>query len=422
VPTPRLALPTQSSPGAGPSHLRTLLAGFFLLAISPVGCAPNEEPAQGPLVVIGGALDAENEAIYREILDGREGSGPLCVIPTAGGNPEASMASATGRFDRWGGEGTARGILLTVEDPGRALDPIVAGEIQGCAGFFFTGGVQSRILDVFLPDGEPTPAYEALKGRFREGAVVSGSSAGAAMMSDPMIAGGSSSGALRQGISGPGEEGGVELRAGMAFLEGVPVDQHFLARGRIGRLLTAVLRQDGVTFGAGVDENTALVVQEGWGRVVGASGVVWVDGSRARIPDDPASPAVSAGLRMELLGEGDRVEIATGRVVPAEGKEDLAESPLGGGESGNDPVPGDRSENGEGPEGLFEGWTLLHLLDAMARNGGEHWSVLVDGHHIAFHAGEGFRGVAWPREGIRGTPHGLSVGPVEVTIEMAPED
>jgi len=422
VPTFRLALFLPFSSGTGSTHLRKSLAGLFLIAFSLGGCAPGGEREPGPLVIIGGALDAENEAIYRVILDGRQGPGPLCIIPTAGGDPEASMASATTRFDRWGGAGTARGILLTVEQPGRALDPLVAGEIRECAGFFFTGGVQSRILDVFLPDGEATLAYEALMERFRDGAVVSGSSAGAAMMSDPMIAGGSSSGALREGVSGPGEEGGVELRAGMAFLEGVPVDQHFLARGRIGRLLTAVLRQDGVTFGAGVDENTALVVQAGWGRVVGASGVVWVDGSRARIPNDPASPAVSTGLRVELLGEGDRVEIATGRVVPAEGKEGLVANPLIGGESESDPAPGARTEGPEGAEGLFDQWTLLHLLESMARNGGEHWSALEDGHRIAFRAGEGFRGVAWPREGIRGTAHGLSVGPVEVTIEMAPED
>jgi cyanophycinase len=422
VPTHRLAPPPPASPGVGPTLPEKLLVGLFLLVASLAGCAPGEEAEPGPLVIIGGALDADNEAIYRVILEGREGPGPLCVIPTAGGDPEASMVSATGRFDRWGGEGTARGILLTVEDPGRALDPLVAGEIQGCAGFFFTGGVQSRILDVFLPDGEATPAYEALMERFQAGAVVSGSSAGAAMMSEPMIAGGSSAGAFRQGISGPGEEGGVELRAGMAFLEDVPVDQHFLARGRIGRLLTAVLRQDGVTFGAGVDENTALVVQGGWGRVVGASGVVWVDGNRAQAPDDPASPAVSTGLRVELLGDGDRIEIATGRVVPAEGKEDLVGSPLLRGESGESPSSGDLPGDGASGDGLFDPWTLLHLLDAMARNGGEEWSGVEEGHRVAFRAGEGFRGLAWPREGIRGTAHGLSVGPLEVTIEAVPED
>jgi hypothetical protein len=171
-----------------------------------------------------------------------------------------------------------------------------------------------------------------------------------------------------------------------------------------------------------VDENTALVVQGGWGRVVGASGVVWVDGSGARVPEDPASPAVSTGLRVELLGEGDRVEIATGRVVPADGKEDLGGSPRLPGGSGQDSIPGDLAENGEGADGLFEPWTLLHLLDSMARNGGDEWSALEDGHRIAFRGGEGFRGLAWPREGIRGTAHGLSVGPLEVTIEVAPED
>ena len=134
------------SPGVGSIHLRKVLAGLSLIAVSLGGCAPEEEADSGPLVIIGGALDAENEVIYRVILEGRSSPGPLCVIPTAGGDREASMASTTSRFDRWGGEGTARGTLLTVEEPVRALDPLVAMEIQKCAGFFFTDGVQSRIL------------------------------------------------------------------------------------------------------------------------------------------------------------------------------------------------------------------------------------------------------------------------------------
>lgn len=402
---------------AGRRLLWTLL---LLLGAVPTACGPGADaggdPATraegphgdfpGPLVIIGGALDPGNEAIYRVILEGREGAGPLCVIPTAGADPEASMASAAERFEHWGGQGTARGILLSVEVPERAGDPDVVDALRGCSGFFFTGGVQSRILQVFRPDGKATPAIDALMERWREGAVVAGSSAGAAMMSDPMIAGGSSEGAFRDGVTWASEGEGVQLEPGMGFLADLLVDQHFLARGRIGRLLAVVVENEGVRFGAGVDENTALVVHEGWGQVVGASGVVWVDGRGARPGRDGAHMADS-GLRMELLGDGDRVEMATGRVVPAEGKGALHDEA--------DP-PASRPTASEGDD-PFQPWVLLHRLEEMARTGGEVGWEGVAGYHLRLVPAPDFRGVAWPGAGVQGTRHGLSVGPLEVRID-----
>ena len=70
-----------------------------------------------------------------------------------------------------------------------------------CSGFYFTGGSQSRIIDVFL-HLVTQPSYATLMKRWREGAVVAGSSAGAAMMSQTMISGGSSREAIIDEYSG----------------------------------------------------------------------------------------------------------------------------------------------------------------------------------------------------------------------------
>ncbi|MEJ2204672.1 MAG: Type 1 glutamine amidotransferase-like domain-containing protein [Gemmatimonadota bacterium] len=112
---------------------------------------------------------------------------------------------------------------------------------------------------MFLPGGDTTAAYQTLWRRWQEGAVVAGSSAGAAMMSRIMIAGGSSAEAVTHGVAPDGEGEGVVIRSGMGFLPHAIVDQHFLARGRIGRLLVAVLATDSLPLGLGIDENTALV-------------------------------------------------------------------------------------------------------------------------------------------------------------------
>jgi cyanophycinase len=383
-----------------------------LLLVAPVllpGCDPADreaEVSEGRLVVIGGALSADNEEVYREILDGKEGEGPICVIPTAGGSPESSMNSAVERIERWGGEGSARGIFISTENPESALDPEVARELEGCSGFFFTGGAQSRIIDVFRPDGEATPAFDALWGRWQAGAVVSGSSAGAAMMSHPMIAGGSSEGAF---ADGGGPEGGVRLTEGMNFLPDLLVDQHFLARGRIGRLIVAVLHEPRMSLGAGIDENTALVVEGDRAWVAGASGVVLVDGRQAQRGE--GSPAHATGVRVELLGPGDVVDLSTLEVRPSGGK--VAVADLEGIES-DEIIP----DLPEAPgDGLFERWVFLHLLHHLAAAEDRTVVSEVAGHRVSFQVAPERRALAYPQLGVRGTPHGLSVGPVEVAVE-----
>jgi cyanophycinase len=260
----------------------------LLLAVALAGAAllPRNAAAQEPgrLVIVGGGLARESEEVFRAVLDARHGSGPLCIIPTASGDTDAAIRSSIERFGGYGGHGTAVGVPITLASPDAAQDSAVVARIRGCSGFWFTGGVQSRTVRVFRPDGRSTPAYEALLQRHREGAVVAGSSAGAAVMSDPMIAGGSTTGAIRFGARrDPVEQdedenedyagGGVSITTGLGFLGSAIVDQHFLARGRIGRLVAAVLDVPEFDLGFGVDENTALVIDGDIAYTLGESGV-----------------------------------------------------------------------------------------------------------------------------------------------------
>ncbi|NJD17689.1 MAG: cyanophycinase, partial [Gemmatimonadetes bacterium] len=316
-PLQQLLAPRMSPRTGWPGVPAAALAAARLLALGAEAGAQQAPGAasRGPgrLVIVGGALARGNAEVYGAIIEGRTGDGPFCIIPTASAEPAASTASAVEAFGAYAGGVAVVGIPLDPSDPSKADDPAVAAEIGRCSGFFFVGGVQSRVLDVFLPQGRQTEAYRALMRRWNEGAVVSGSSAGAAMMSGVMISGGSSAGALERGISsgaeGQEEEGesGVIIEAGMGFYRDALLDQHFLARGRIGRLLVAVLATDSVPVGFGIDENTALVVEGGHARVLGASGVVVVDGRQAR----RSSPTRGSGLRVALAGTGDSVDLKT---------------------------------------------------------------------------------------------------------------
>jgi cyanophycinase len=413
------------------------MAGAPFFVEEPVALATPADP--GRLVIIGGGLAADNEAVYRSILEARQGEGPICVIPTAGADPESSMESAVARFARWGGDGSVIGVFLPADDPDRADDPEVAEALRQCGGFFFTGGVQRRIVEVFRPDGRQTAAAAALFARWGEGAVVSGSSAGAAIMSDPMIGGGTSLGAFRSGgFSAPVD--GLSLEAGLGFVPDLLMDQHFLARGRFGRLLVAVLSDETPGFGAGIDENTALILEGTRAWVVGASGVVMVDargavrraggheGHAGHDGHHGHEPDAFEGVRVELLGPGDTMDLTTGEVTPAASKVALRDHSA----EAHPPeaAPGDGLASP-----LFDPWVLLHTFAQWGGASPEAWGsaaasnpvlpwvleTQIEGVTLRFESGDGFRGLGFAPEtpgvmpGVRGTPAGLSVGPVWVS-------
>lgn len=360
-------------------------------------CAPSEAPEPGRLVIVGGALQADNADVYQAVVDGRLGDGPICVIPTAGSDPAESIQSASETLGTYVGAEAVRGIPISTEDPSLANDPTIAGEMASCSGFYFTGGSQTRILDVFLPQGDTTLAYRALWARWQEGAVLAGSSAGAAMMSSVMIAGGGSDEAVANGVTTESGEDGVYIRDGMGFFEHAMLDQHFLARGRIGRLLVAVLGTESLPLGLGIDENTALIVDGDSAVVAGASGVVVVDGRQAQ----RSSPRRGTGLRVTLASAGDVLDLRT-FVVRRSGAGEALPSTDTAVQLPDDP---------------FARWAFLHLMADLASSPDEHAVLSMDGATLTVGEAADFSSVMTaPDGGVQETPAGLSAGPFLVDL------
>ncbi|NNM06385.1 MAG: cyanophycinase [Gemmatimonadetes bacterium] len=357
----------------------------------------SEDPSRGRLVIIGGGLQAENTAVYQAILDGRSGDGPICVFPTASAEPQESMESAVSRIGAVGGAGSALGVFLTVDNPEDALLPETVETIESCSGFYFSGGQQRRIVSVFRPGEGDAPAYDALVRRFEAGAVVSGSSAGAAIMSDPMIGGGGSVDALHYGIRWEEDAEGVLLEKGLGFLENPLVDQHSLARGRWARLLTAVLGTEAYTFGTGIDENTALVVEGDSAWVVGDAGVAFFDTRDAVRAEEGVG---ASGIIVSLLGPGDRLDLSTGRV------RFNGEKPRVDRTGGLPEGLGDSSELG-----LFGRWELLQFFAATALLPDTVFTLAREGFEFHFEKGPDFEARAWEGLGPSRTSRGLSAGP-----------
>lgn len=302
---------------------------FSLIAIASLSACvstprlPESDTGfQGSLVIAGGGM-SERSLEVREAFIERCLPGPVGVIGAASSDPAGSARRGASALNEVVGGQLAVALPFDSKEPMLADDPAAVAMIESCGGLWFTGGSQARIVEALRPGGRETAAWRACQALLDRGGVIGGSSAGAAMMSDPMIRRGRSESAMSFGASAEG----VELGQGMGFFPWGLVDQHFLARGRFGRTIVA-LSETGTRLGWGVDEDSALVVNRatGWVEVIGANGLALFDMSDLR-----ASTGRWDGVSLSLLGDGDRVNALTGEVFAALGSSplDLSEQAQG---------------------------------------------------------------------------------------------
>lgn len=169
-------------------------------------------------------------------------------------------------------------LLLHTRDREKADKVEFVKPLSDATGVWFSGGDQSRLTKVY----RGTLFEKELRKLQARGGVIGGTSAGAAVMSDPMITGG-----RERAITGPG----------FGFLPGFIVDQHFLARERQKRLSGVIAANPGLV-GLGIDEGTAAIVRDQSLRVVGKSTVTVVLAAVAGMPERTQS--VKAGESLDL--------------------------------------------------------------------------------------------------------------------------
>lgn len=297
--------------------MRTLVYLFSLAATIALlgGCSATraDDGRTGHLVIVGGGLKDDHAAIFNKFIECCA-DGPIGIVPTASGDGLEAGEHAAARWRKYAGDRPVVVIPLTQHDAAMASDPAIIARIDSCGGLWFTGGDQSRIVTVFRPDGKDTPAMLAVRRVLERSGVVGGTSAGAAMMSDPMITGGRS----RSGRSSdPENEDDRRVRTGPGlglFAAGL-TDQHFIERGRMGRLIDA-LHDTGISRGFGVSENCAMIVdlRRGEFEAIGNHGVCVLTVSLKSENDVRA--------RLSVLSTGDRAELRTDKVTPRTGAKD----------------------------------------------------------------------------------------------------
>ena len=319
--------------------MKRLMIGLALAALA----AGPAVAGTGRLVIAGGAVDPANDALYGAFIAEAARHAPdrraprFVIVPAGSAEPHGSAEAMIGHLVRRGvaREAITVARIAMVDDPETATvdesrwrdGAYSTGEIAKLAaadGVWFVGGDQSRITAALMTQGGgDTPFLTRLRARWRAGAAIGGTSAGAAMMSGPMIVAGDSPAAVVLPLGGPAGPLGepLSMARGLGFFAYGLVDQHFDRRQRLGRLARALdTLAPSKRLGFGIDENTALVVDpdRGLARVVGAGAVTVLD-ARGTGWRRPQPYALRSGT-LTLLSDGDAIDLRSLRVTPSWGK------------------------------------------------------------------------------------------------------
>lgn len=277
----------------------------------------RRQTPKGSLALIGGRFEADNLALF-EALHGRC-NGQIAICSMASGYPEEVGAETVQDFRNRGFYAELLPIFFENREQS-AFDETLLERLRAFGSVFFTGGDQSRIVSTLVQDGEETPALLAIRQMYAEGGLIAGSSAGAAIMSGPMILSGTSLNAISRGLETESncddDFDSFRLGKGLGFFGWGMVDQHFLQRGRIGRLIRAA-ELSGEDLAFGVDENSALIVQGERGEVVGETGVVFIDLRKATFND---GEYCVRGARVSYLDDGDSIHLGRAKPIAAPDK------------------------------------------------------------------------------------------------------
>ncbi len=269
--------------------------------------AQTARATRGTLFIVGGG--PQPPALVEEFvrLAGGAGHAKIIVFAMASTDGKASGEEKADDLRKLGAD--ARNVWVNHDE---ANTDSVAHLLDGATGIWFGGGDQVLLIKAL----KGTKTDSAMHARYRDGAVVGGTSAGAAVMSAAMITGDE----RHPGGVRPVKDSAsymtiarddMIMAEGFGFLTNAVVDQHFVRRRRANRLLGVALEQP-THLGVGIDESTALIVSpDGRWRVMGESVALVFDARHATITR-PGTTLGATGVVLHVLPAGSTYDPRTG--------------------------------------------------------------------------------------------------------------
>ncbi|MEZ4855514.1 MAG: cyanophycinase [Gelidibacter sp.] len=279
---------------------------------------------KGTLIPIGGnedkgfeddeihRLDYIEEGILSHVVHEAGGvAAKIVVIPTASSIPIEVGQNYTKAFSTLGCKHVS---VLNIKTKKESESPKAIALIKEADCIMFSGGDQSRISKYI----GGTTLHRLLLDRYKndENFVIAGTSAGAMVMAEEMIAGGSSAKAFKKGA--------VIMKKGLGLSPKLIIDTHFIQRGRFGRISEAVAKFPNL-IGFGLAEDTGIIIKNGQDCTVIGSGMALVfDGTNLTHNNEKilkvGTPMTMTNLKIHVLANGDHFNIETRdiKVLPIE--------------------------------------------------------------------------------------------------------
>jgi cyanophycinase len=266
----------------------------------------HSDKVRGYVIPIGGAEERTGSMRvlkrFVKLCGGRQAR--LVIIPTASNLPDTGDRY----IEIFTKIGVADAVSLPISERADADRPEYIEQLDNATGIFITGGNQLRLSTIL----GGTLVAQKVRRLNASGIHVAGTSAGAAIMPEHMIAGGS------MGLSPQAD--GVNLAPGLGLTNAVIIDQHFSQRDRLGRLLTAV-SYNPFMMGVGIDEDTAIfIAPDQVFEVEGSGSVTIIDPEHLSYSSmDRAKKNESLSLldlKLHILSKGCRFDIHERKPYP----------------------------------------------------------------------------------------------------------
>lgn len=259
---------------------------------------------KGCLIIIGGSEDkGDDRPILTEVAR-RAGQGTLIVVTAATQLVEDHWDDYRKVFKELGVKNIEHLHITQTED---ARNPAWAKIFKDASCVFFTGGDQLRITTKL----GGTPIMDFIFEVYESGGTIAGTSAGASVMGKTMLIG-------TDEDSESHKVGNWMMAPGFGFLDEIIIDQHFAQRARIGRLLGAVGQNPGV-LGVGIDEDTAIIVENNEFKVLGSNAVYVIDGysvTSTNVAEASAEKTMSMhNITLHILAEGEKYNFHERKIV-----------------------------------------------------------------------------------------------------------
>ena len=232
----------------------------FLFLLLGLWCALDAAESGSLVIVGGGGIPEAVRKHFVELAGGK--AARIAVLPQASSRPVRGQASV----EMYSKLGAGEVYSVELDDPKKAR-----AQIGRATAIWFSGGSQAQLYDALDKAG----LVNFVRARYQAGIPFAGTSAGAAIMSEVMI----SNAPEKSGLVA----GNTPINEGLGLVSELIIDQHFVARHRMNRLVSAVLDHPDL-IGVGIGESTAILVRGEKFTVMGKGSVVVIDARKARIP------------------------------------------------------------------------------------------------------------------------------------------